>query len=148
MNIDITYKGIPMSNSLNGLIIGKLQKISKESLWLRNAGVFFVLDNNKENINKSCHLRLGSPGINMFAASTEVDFEKLPKELFLDSTTVHVIRKLKHRVLAVPVDYHYQKVAQVLLPTDYVSKYDLHELEPLLAIVSEKKSFIACCTCH
>lgn len=64
------------------------------------------------------------------------------KELFLGSNTVHVIRKSKHPVLAVPVEYQYKKVDQVLLPTDYASKYNPHELEPLVEIVSKNKAML------
>lgn len=61
------------------------------------------------------------------------------KELFLGSNTVHVIRKSKRPVLAVPAEYCYQSVKQVLIPTDYASKYNPNELEPLIGIVSKNK---------
>ncbi|WP_396590174.1 universal stress protein [Allomuricauda sp. R78024] len=64
------------------------------------------------------------------------------KELFLGSNTVHVIRKSKRPVLAVPVEYDFRKITQVLLPTDYASKYNLNELEPLLEIVSKNKALL------
>ncbi|WP_350285334.1 universal stress protein [uncultured Croceitalea sp.] len=53
------------------------------------------------------------------------------EEFFLGSNTVHVIRKSDCPVLAVPEDYTFKGIDQILFPTDYASKYKIEELEPL-----------------
>ncbi len=59
------------------------------------------------------------------------------KEIFLGTNTVHVIRKAKVPVLVVPVGYQFQKIKNVLFPTDYRSPYRKEEIQFLIDMVAK-----------
>lgn len=50
------------------------------------------------------------------------------KELFLGSNTIHVIRKSKAPVLAIPAEYQYSPIKKILFTVDYQSKYNRDDL--------------------
>lgn len=50
------------------------------------------------------------------------------KELFLGSNTIHVIRKSKAPVLAIPAAYQYGPIKKILFTVDYRSKYNRDDL--------------------
>ena len=56
------------------------------------------------------------------------------KEIFLGTHTVHVIRKSKIPVLAVPVGYEFKKIKSIIFPTDYGQLYLDKDLKLLVNI--------------
>ena len=58
------------------------------------------------------------------------------KEIFLGTHTVHVIKKSKCPVIAIPADYKAQVPKTVLFPTDFEVQYRKEDLAPFLNIVS------------
>jgi nucleotide-binding universal stress UspA family protein len=59
------------------------------------------------------------------------------KEIFLGTHTVHVIKKSKKPVLAVPADYTFTAPTSILFPTDYEIDYQVDELSALLEIADK-----------
>ena len=58
------------------------------------------------------------------------------KEIFLGTHTVHVIKKSKKPVLAIPAEYPFTVPASILFPTDYEIDYQEEELSALLEIAN------------
>ncbi len=59
------------------------------------------------------------------------------EEIFLGSNTVHVIKKAKVPVLAVPEDYTYEPLKVIMFPTDYQRRFKIDDVEPLFHIASK-----------
>lgn len=57
------------------------------------------------------------------------------KEIFLGTHTVHVIRKSKIPVLAIPRRYAFREIKSVLFPSDYVVSYKKEDLKFILETV-------------
>ncbi len=64
------------------------------------------------------------------------------KEILFGTNTVHVIKKAKCPVIAVPPKFEYEAPKEILFPTDYEIKYDKKEFASLLALVQQHKSRI------
>ena len=62
------------------------------------------------------------------------------KEILLGTNTVHVIKRAKCPVIAVPPNYVYEYPKEILFPTDYEIEYDKQNIDYLLAIVKQHKS--------
>jgi hypothetical protein len=62
------------------------------------------------------------------------------KEILFGTHTVHVIKKAKRPVIAVPPNYEYEPPRLILFPTDYEIKFRKKELEPLLTLVDQHRS--------
>ena len=62
------------------------------------------------------------------------------KEIFLGTHTVHIIRKSKIPVLAVPAGYIYEETKSVVFATDYTSSYKKVDLDILLSLLTVHKS--------
>ncbi|MGB5693525.1 MAG: universal stress protein [Flavobacteriaceae bacterium] len=58
------------------------------------------------------------------------------KEIFLGTHTVHVIKKSKKPVLAIPAEYSFTMPTSILFPTDYEIDYQEDELSVLLDIAN------------
>ncbi|MCE2611556.1 universal stress protein [Flavobacteriaceae bacterium D16] len=56
------------------------------------------------------------------------------KEIFLGTHTVHVIKKAKCPVIAVPSGYNYQVPKEILFPTDYEVSYSMDHFAALFNI--------------
>ncbi len=56
------------------------------------------------------------------------------KEIFLGTHTVHVIKKSKCPVIAIPAEYEFNTPASILFPTDYEIDYNIEELSAFLEI--------------
>lgn len=56
------------------------------------------------------------------------------EEILFGSHTVHVIKKVKCPVIAVPADYTYEKPKEILFPTDYEVDYKKEQINELLDI--------------
>ncbi len=50
------------------------------------------------------------------------------KEIFIGTRTVHVIKKAKIPVLAIPSGYTYKEIKSIVFPTDYIRPYDKEAL--------------------
>lgn len=57
------------------------------------------------------------------------------KEIFLGTHTVHIIRKSKIPVMAVPEGYIFKEIKSIVFPTDYRSLYKKEEIDFLIDIV-------------
>jgi len=64
------------------------------------------------------------------------------KEILFGTHTVHVMKKAKCPVIAVPPKFEYEAPKEILFPTDYEIKYRKEKLGTLLAIVKQHKSRI------
>ncbi len=64
------------------------------------------------------------------------------KEILLGTNTVHVIKKAKRPVIAVPPDFKYEAPMEILFPTDYEIEYSREKFEPLLQIAEQYHSRI------
>lgn len=64
------------------------------------------------------------------------------KEILFGTNTVHVIKKSKCPVIAVPPKYEYEAPKEILFPTDYEIEYKKEKIEPLLAIARQHKSHV------
>lgn len=64
------------------------------------------------------------------------------KEIFLGTNTVHVIKKAKCPVIAVPPHFEYEAPKEILFPTDYEIEYKKENLDGLIAIAEQHKSRI------
>lgn len=64
------------------------------------------------------------------------------KEIFLGTNTVHVIKKAKCPVIAVPPHFEYEAPKEILFPTDYEIEYVKENLSGLIAIEELHKSRI------
>ena len=62
------------------------------------------------------------------------------KEIFLGSNTVHVIRKATTPVMAIPEDYEFRPIENVVLPTDYLFQYNPEELTYLFEILKKNNA--------
>ncbi len=64
------------------------------------------------------------------------------KEILFGSNTVHVIKRSRRPVLAIPPDFKYEAPKEILFPTDYEIDYPGREFEPLLGIAKLHNSRI------
>lgn len=84
MTIDIQYQKMQESESLNAILIRKLDKLSKKYDWIIKANVLFKLSNDKTGRNKVCEIELSAPGPRIFAKSEMDNFEKSMVETIQD----------------------------------------------------------------
>ena len=64
------------------------------------------------------------------------------KEILFGTNTVHVIKKAKCPVIAVPPKFEYEAPKEILFPTDYEIEYNTEKFETLLTIANEHRSRI------
>jgi len=64
------------------------------------------------------------------------------KEIFLGSSTVYTIKRAKCPVLAIPFNYNFETLGDILFPTDYEIEYSSALLKELLFISALHKSTI------
>ena len=64
------------------------------------------------------------------------------KEIFLGTHTVHVIKKSKCPVIAIPAEFEYEAPKSVLFPTDYEVDYSSEEMKEFLKILRLQKAFV------
>jgi nucleotide-binding universal stress UspA family protein len=62
------------------------------------------------------------------------------KEIFLGTHTVHVIKKAKIPVLAIPSGYIFKEIGTVVFPTDYSTPYDPKSLGFLVELSKTQKA--------
>lgn len=64
------------------------------------------------------------------------------KEILFGTNTVHVIKRAKCPVIAVPPNFEYEAPKEILFPTDYEVAYEKKKIAPLMAIIQQHKSRI------
>ena len=64
------------------------------------------------------------------------------QEILFGTNTVHVIKKAKCAVIAVPPAFEYEAPKEILFPTDYEIAYDKKKLAPLMALAHQHRSRI------
>lgn len=64
------------------------------------------------------------------------------KEIFLGTHTMHVIKKAKCPVIAIPPNFEYEAPKEILFPTDFEVNYEERHLKPLLDIAKDHTSRI------
>ena len=64
------------------------------------------------------------------------------KEILFGSNTVHVIKKSKCPVIAIPPNFEYEVPKEILFPTDFEINYTKKQMQPLLLIARQHKSQI------
>ena len=64
------------------------------------------------------------------------------KEIFLGTHTVHVIKKSKCPVIAIPADFEFESPKSVLFPTDFEVEYRGEEMEEFVSMLRQHESFV------
>ncbi|MGI9552850.1 MAG: universal stress protein [Aurantibacter sp.] len=87
--------------------------------------------------------------VNEFVENNEIDLIAMgtqgatgAKEIFIGTHTVHVIKRAKVPVLAIPPDFEYETPKEILFPTDYEVDFKKEPLKILLHIAKEHLSSI------
>jgi nucleotide-binding universal stress UspA family protein len=62
------------------------------------------------------------------------------KEIFLGTNTVHIIRKSKIPVLAVPAKYNFHGIKSIVFATDYIKSYSEGDLQILFHLLTMHKA--------
>lgn len=76
MVINIQYQKMEVSESLNKILLKKLEKLGQRYSWVINANVLFKIENDKAGEDKVCEIELSAPGPRLFAKSRTNNFEK------------------------------------------------------------------------
>lgn len=84
MTINIQYVQMPESESLSKIVTRNLQKMAHKYQFVIRADVFFKLGQGKDGNDKICEIKLSAPGPQLFAKSTEDNFEKAAAETISD----------------------------------------------------------------
>lgn len=84
MVINIQYQKMPSSESLNKLLLKKLQRLGDKYSWVIKANVLFKEEHDKSGEDNICEIELSAPGPRMFAKSRSNDFEKAMAETIND----------------------------------------------------------------
>lgn len=64
------------------------------------------------------------------------------KEILFGTHTVHVIKKARCPIIAIPPKYKFEAPKEILFPTDYEIEYKQEKFETLMAIAEQHKSRI------
>lgn len=92
MTINIQYVKMPFSESMTEYVIQRLKKVEERYQWILNANVFFKRENHSSGNGKICEIEISMPGSQIFASSSEHNFELAAKE-----TTLEIERQLQKR---------------------------------------------------
>ncbi len=76
MEVNIQYQKMDVSESLNEILMKKLDKLGWKYSWVINANVLFKMENDKTGQDKVCEIELSAPGPRLFAKSRTDNFEK------------------------------------------------------------------------
>ena len=76
MQINIQYVQMPTSESLNGIITKKLEKLEHKYNWIIKAEVFIKQEKSGSGDIKICEIELSAPGPRIFASTKTDDYEK------------------------------------------------------------------------
>ncbi len=92
MVVNIQYQKMKTSESLNQLLLKKLNRVGSKYSWLIKANVLFKIENDRTGEDKVCEIELSAPGPRLFAKSKTNNFEKSMAE-----TVVELKRQLEKR---------------------------------------------------
>lgn len=70
------------------------------------------------------------------------------KEILFGTNTVHVIKKAKCPVIAVPASFNYETPKKILFPTDFQINYQKEQLKQLLATIDYHKAKVSILYVH
>ncbi|MBS9460880.1 HPF/RaiA family ribosome-associated protein [Flagellimonas sp. 389] len=88
MVVNIQYQKMKTSESLNEILLKKLDKLGEKYSWVIKANVLFKLENDKTGEESNiCEIELSAPGPRLFAKSKTDNFEKSMAE------TIHELNK-------------------------------------------------------
>ncbi len=77
MIVNIQYQKMKASESLNKILLKKLDKIGERYSWVIKANVLFKLENDRTGAQSNiCEIELSAPGPRLFAKSKTDNFEK------------------------------------------------------------------------
>ncbi|EZH74813.1 30S ribosomal protein S30 [Aquimarina atlantica] len=92
MQINIQFVQMPTSETMEGYVHEKLNKLFKKYDWIIKSDVFFKKENDPKGKGKICDVELSLPGPKIYATSNEKNFEFAFKETLSD-----LERQLKKR---------------------------------------------------
>lgn len=76
MVVNIQYQKMKSSESLNRLLLKKLDRVSAKYSWVIKANVLFKTEHDKTGEDSICEIELSAPGPRIFAKTKSNDFEK------------------------------------------------------------------------
>lgn len=76
MVVNIQYQKMEVSESLNKILLKKLDRLGLKYSWIIKANVLFKIENDKTGEDKVCEIELSAPGPRLFAKSRTNKFEK------------------------------------------------------------------------
>lgn len=92
MVVNIQYQKMKSSESLNKILLKKMNGLGEKYSWVIKANVLFKVENDKIGENSICEIELSAPGPRMFAKSKSNNFEKSMSE-----TVGEIKRQLEKR---------------------------------------------------
>jgi nucleotide-binding universal stress UspA family protein len=105
--------------------------------------------NEKHMFKKIASFNMLTDEINEVAEREDIDLVVMgtqgatgAKQIFLGSNTVFVMRKAKIPVLAIPENYHFKEIKNILFPSDYITLYKRRELKPLIDLAKKHKASV------
>ncbi|MFO7703440.1 ribosome hibernation-promoting factor, HPF/YfiA family [Psychroflexus maritimus] len=99
MDINFNYVHVTASERLEEFTTKKLNKLFERYNWIVRAEVFFKKENTSEqDKGMICDIKLSAPGQNMFASSSEKNFESAISSSIEDVT--RQLRKKKEKMTA------------------------------------------------
>ena len=75
MKIVYEYTNVSGSERLESIVEEKIKSLGNKYPFVIRADVFFKKENNPEDSNKECGIRLSAPGPRLYANSVEESFE-------------------------------------------------------------------------
>ncbi|MEX1383545.1 HPF/RaiA family ribosome-associated protein [Lutibacter sp.] len=84
MTISVQFEKMPTNDSIEALVIKKLQKLSKKFDWIIAAKAFYKLEKDPKGKGKICRIELSLPGPKIVAFSNEETFEEATDETIRD----------------------------------------------------------------
>jgi len=127
-----------------------IERISNEGLEETLKRIEENFDNSSQHTFKTHSIfNTIADGINDVIAKNKIDLIVMgtqgatgAKEILFGSNTVHVIKKVKRPVLAIPSNYEYEKPLKILFPTDLEIDYNNFQLDILKEIALSNHSEI------
>ncbi|PRX57636.1 HPF/RaiA family ribosome-associated protein [Flagellimonas meridianipacifica] len=84
MVVNIQYQKMSTSESLNKLLLKKLDRLGNKYQWVIKANVLFKEENDRTGEGKVCEIELSAPGPRLFAKANTDNFEKSMAETIND----------------------------------------------------------------
>ena len=84
MKTNIQFVQMPASETMEGYVYERLDKLYKKYDWVIKSDVFFKKENDPKGKGKICDMELSLPGPKIYATSNEKNFELAFKETLSD----------------------------------------------------------------